>query len=218
MICRWISFLLVSFWFFNAIVQINASPLMTPADTKMVCTMFSSFFMPNNHPLPNSIKFKPNDDGNSSPREPKNNNNKQPTSGNGITNGISSSQEEGTNGSGIWGAFQRFVSPFTRAKLLKSFDLPATDDEMHYHLRLKDRVGATDSARHIITRIMRYFPDIPYDTAKQIVMRTRDEGVALIRVLHTLSDARDAVELFRRADPPIVCEIYDAKKDEIIPS
>lgn len=116
----------------------------------------------------------------------------------------------------FWGVFNRFLSPLTRAKIAKSYDMTAPDNRMRYHVRLRDQARVSDAPRHVITRITRYFPDISYDFAKQIVSRAREEGVALVRVFSSLSDAEDAVELFRRADPPIHCEIFDAKTEELV--
>eukprot|EP01033_Poteriospumella_lacustris_P010875 gene10875-7734_t len=109
-----------------------------------------------------------------------------------------------------------FLSPPTRAKIAKSYDVVAPDDRMRFHLRLRDQARVSDAPRHVITRITRYFPDISYDFAKQIVARAREEGAALVRVFSSLSDAEEAVELFRRADPPIHCEIFDAKTEELV--
>lgn len=116
----------------------------------------------------------------------------------------------------FWGVFSRFLSPPTRAKIAKSYDVVAPDDRMRFHLRLRDQARVSDAPRHVITRITRYFPDISYDFAKQIVARAREEGAALVRVFSSLSDAEEAVELFRRADPPIHCEIFDAKTEELV--
>lgn len=116
----------------------------------------------------------------------------------------------------FWGMFSRFLSPPTRAKIAKSYDMAAPDNRMRYHLRLRDQARVSDAPRHVITRITRYFPDISYDFAKQIVARAREEGVALVRVFSSLSDAEEAVELFRRADPPIHCEIFDSKTEDLV--
>lgn len=70
--------------------------------------------------------------------------------------------------------------------------------------------------RHIITRIMRYLPDISYQTAEAMVDEALLNSVALVRVLNSKKEASDLVQLFKRADPPVRIECFDAATNEVI--
>ena len=74
----------------------------------------------------------------------------------------------------------------------------------------------TSDRRHIITRIQRFFPDIVWETAEDIVDTALVNGIALIRVVNSRSEAEYLVDMLRKADPPIFVEVFDNRKNEVI--
>eukprot|EP01035_Chromulina_nebulosa_P039680 gene39680-53643_t len=97
------------------------------------------------------------------------------------------SKDEGENPgilSSIWKGIKRFVPDVTKAKIEKSYEVPQTEGGYRYHIRL---VGSNvNNRRHVITRILRYFPDIKWETAADIVDTAIFDGKALVRVLNSL--------------------------------
>lgn len=81
---------------------------------------------------------------------------------------------------GFWSGLKRFL-PFTsRATLKETYQLPLPDPGMRYHVRL---LKPDESLRrHTITRILRFFPDIQWQTAEVLVDIALKKGVSLIRV------------------------------------
>jgi hypothetical protein len=70
--------------------------------------------------------------------------------------------------------------------------------------------------RHVITRLTRYFPDLTFETASDIVDTALINDIALVRVTNSKQEAAFATEMLRKADPPIPAEIYDERTDEVL--
>ena len=114
--------------------------------------------------------------------------------------------------SSIWNDIKRFLPGISQAKIQKSYAMPVPDSSNRYHLRLQE--PAQRNKRHVITRIIRYFPDVTFQTASDMVDQAISEGAALIRVTNSLKDAEYIVDMMRKADPSITVTIYDSKIDE----
>mmetsp|Transcript_30346 Transcript_30346/g.41579 ORF Transcript_30346/g.41579 Transcript_30346/m.41579 type:complete len:187 (-) Transcript_30346:246-806(-) len=114
----------------------------------------------------------------------------------------------------VWKGISRFVPGITRAKIEKSYEIPQVEGGYRYHIRLANTNA--NNRRHVITRILRYFTDIKWETAADIVDTSIVDGKALIRVLNSLQEATYLADMLRKADPPIEVEVYDSKKDEIV--
>jgi len=94
---------------------------------------------------------------------------------------------------------------------------PQTSTGMRYELRLvRDRETSVANRRHITTRLLRYFPDLSWQTATVIVDTCLDQDKSLVRVFNDLSEASYFSDMLKKADPPIKSEIYDSKKGEIL--
>ncbi len=82
----------------------------------------------------------------------------------------------------VWQGLERFLSGGLRARFEKSYATPLTaTPRFRYHIRIV-RPEKRDK-RHIIDRIMRYFPDVSFGGASEIVETGLSEGIALLRVL-----------------------------------
>lgn len=79
----------------------------------------------------------------------------------------------------FWQRLKRFLPGVKQAKLDKTYAIPQTHAFNRYHIRLL-RPERSDK-RHCITRILRFFPDIRWDTAETIVDTAIIDGRALIR-------------------------------------
>jgi hypothetical protein len=108
---------------------------------------------------------------------------------------------------------KRFITTLFKPKTSES-QVPMPDVGYRYHVRLlRPRFS---SRRHATTRILRYLPDMKWETAEGIVANAFEDGIALIRILNSLSDAEYLAKKLRSADPPLPVEIYDSKKDKIV--
>ena len=76
---------------------------------------------------------------------------------------------------------KRYLPWTSQAKVEKSYNTPLPSSRMRFHFRLRN--PDVNFKRHIVTRIIRYFPDISWETAEDIVARAEEEGASLIRVL-----------------------------------
>lgn len=96
-------------------------------------------------------------------------------------------QDESTKGnvgdSSFLEGLKRFLPWTAKAKLEKSYAEPQIDTGMRYHFRIKK--PDINFRRHVITRILRYFPDITWETAERMVQKSIDEGAVLVRVLNS---------------------------------
>ena len=101
-----------------------------------------------------------------------------------------------------------------KARLASLFQEPSPDTGNRYHIRIKDVKSVPQ--RHVITRLLRYFPDLTWETAEDIVETCLVNDIALVRIVNSLREAEYAADMLRKADPPISAEIYDSKKEEIL--
>jgi len=125
--------------------------------------------------------------------------------------------DNNNNGNGIGGVFKsilRFIPGVSKAKVEKSYETNEVDAGNRFMIRLLQ--PKTSDRRHIITRIQRFFPDIVWETAEDIVDTALVNGIALIRVVNSRSEAEYLVDMLRKADPPIFVEVFDNRKNEVI--
>lgn len=113
-----------------------------------------------------------------------------------------------------WRKISRFLPGVQRSKLEKSFETPVPEIGDRYMVRLVN--PQIKNRRHIITRLIRFLPDLKYESAGEIVDLALDNGVSLIRVFNSLKDTEFLCDMLRKADPPIRVEVYDNKKGELI--
>lgn len=134
----------------------------------------------------------------------------------GDNNDKGDNNEKGDN-NGVGGVFKsilRFIPGVSKARVEKSYEVNEYDAGNRYMIRLLQ--PKTSDRRHIITRIQRFFPDIVWETASDIVDTALVNGISLIRVVNSRSDAEYLVDMLRKADPPILCEVFDNRKNEVI--
>lgn len=108
----------------------------------------------------------------------------------------------------------RFLPDTSKAKMEKTYNIPQYELGNRYMVRLIQ--PKMNDRRHCITRLMRYLPDLTYETAAVIVDTATSDGVSLVRVYNSLKDAEYLCDMLRKADPSINCNIYDSKKDELL--
>eukprot|EP00601_Ochromonadales_sp_CCMP2298_P008343 CAMPEP_0173209344 /NCGR_PEP_ID=MMETSP1141-20130122/23044_1 /TAXON_ID=483371 /ORGANISM="non described non described, Strain CCMP2298" /LENGTH=100 /DNA_ID=CAMNT_0014135945 /DNA_START=221 /DNA_END=523 /DNA_ORIENTATION=- len=96
----------------------------------------------------------------------------------------------------------------------ETYNVPKPDPGNRYYIRLLE--PAEKEKRHVITRLMRYLPDMSWDTAEGVVQTAIEEGISLVRVVNSQSQAKDLVDLLAKADPPVITEVWDAKTAEVI--
>jgi len=112
------------------------------------------------------------------------------------------------------GRWRRFIPRVIRSRLEKRIPEPEPDTAQRYHLRIVNTQFA--DKRHTITRIVRFLPDVKWETAEEMVDRSIDRGAALVRVFNSLAQARQVHTMLARSDPPVTSEVYDSKKDEVL--
>ena len=95
-----------------------------------------------------------------------------------------SNNSESSQGSSFLEKIKRFLPWNRRVTLQKTYEEVETSSGMRYHIRLLDPKDLKFK-RHIVTRILRYFPDITWETAESIVNQANNEGAALLRVLNS---------------------------------
>jgi hypothetical protein len=64
---------------------------------------------------------------------------------------------------------------------------------------------------------MRFFPDLTWETAQDIVETAIVNDIALVRVVNSKREAELAVDMLRKADPTIPTEVWDEKTKDILP-
>ncbi len=105
--------------------------------------------------------------------------------GNGKTTFLTFKKTENSENENIsfFEGLKRFLPWISRAKLEKSYAQPLPSTGMRYHFRLikPDEM----LRRHVITRIIRYFPDITWETAGDIVSKAMEDGVSIIRIMNS---------------------------------
>ena len=121
---------------------------------------------------------------------------------------------DGDKGVGVFKSILRFIPGVSKARVEKSYETEEYDSGNRYMIRLLQ--PKTSDRRHIITRIQRFLPDIVWETAEDIVDTALVNGKSLIRVVNSKSDAEYLVDMLRKADPPILVEVFDNRKNEVI--
>lgn len=109
----------------------------------------------------------------------------------------------------------RFLPRILRARLQKSFSTPEQDTGNRYHLRIFAPQKGPEMRRHTITRLVRFL-DLEYDTAADIVRVAYEKEKALARVMTSLDSAMEVKRQLLSADPPVPCEVYDARTNQIV--
>lgn len=124
--------------------------------------------------------------------------------------------DDGSNDGGKkgWSKLLQFLPTFRRAQFEKSYDSPQTDSSQRYMVRLLQ--AKSNQRRHVITRLLRFCPDLVFETAADIVDTALVDGISLVRVFNSERDAKYLVEMLKKADPPISAEVYDNKNGEIL--
>ena len=128
--------------------------------------------------------------------------------GNNDNNGNGDDENKG------WKSILRFIPGLSRARIEKTYESELEDTGNRYMIRLI--MKSSSERRHTITRIQRYFPDILWETAEDIVDTALVNGISLIRVVNSRTDAEYLVDMLRKADPPITVEVFDNRKNEIV--
>lgn len=111
--------------------------------------------------------------------------------------------------------WMRFLPAVVRARFEKSFAVPEPDTGNRYHIRL---LGVDPALkRHVITRLQRYVPgEMSWETCSEIVDTAIREEKSLIRVCASLRDATELSKTLRLADPPVLTEVWDSRKEEVL--
>ena len=112
---------------------------------------------------------------------------------------------------GLW----RFLPRILRARLQKTFATPEEDTGNRYHLRILAPQKGPEMRRHTITRLVRFL-DLEYESAADIVRTAYEEERALARVMTSLDSALEVKRQLLSADPPVSCEVYDARTNQIV--
>jgi hypothetical protein len=128
--------------------------------------------------------------------------------------GNNDNNDDGDNNGGIFKSILKFIPGLSRARIEKTYESEEVDSGNRYMIRLI--MKSSSDRRHTITRIQRFFPDIVWETAEDIVDTALVNGVSLIRVVNSVREAEYLVDMLRKADPPIVVEVFDNRKNEII--
>ena len=138
----------------------------------------------------------------------------QKRDGDGNNSNNKKKSNKGGNG-GFLKGLSRFVPGVVRNRLTKSIS-PETDAGNRYHVRLTS-VSPIDK-RHVTTRLVRFCPDLTYETADDIVSRCidADNKKSLVRVFNSLKQATELCDLLRKADPPITSELFDSKAGDVL--
>ena len=118
---------------------------------------------------------------------------------------------------GFFNGIKRFIPAIVRNRLEKDVT-PETNSSNRYEVRLVN-VSPLDR-RHVTTRLLRYLPDLTYETAQDIVDRCIDSDTdpkkSLIRVFNSIKRANYLSDMLKVADPSIQNEIYDSKDNIIL--
>ena len=118
------------------------------------------------------------------------------------------------NEGGFFNTLKSYIPGLKRIGREKA-DETAPDTGYRYELRLTKKKNTGDK-RHMITRIMRFLPDIQWETACDIVDTAFQNGKSIVRILNSEKEAVELQNVLLRADPPVVTEIFDNKKGELI--
>jgi hypothetical protein len=120
----------------------------------------------------------------------------------------------GDQGEGFFGRLKSYIPGLRRSQSRKT-DETAPELGYRFEIRLRGRENGSDR-RHIITRIMRFFPDIKWETACDIVDGAFQNEVSVVRILNSKKEAQQLQSILSRADPPVVVEIFDTKSGNLV--
>ena len=84
----------------------------------------------------------------------------------------------------LWEGIKKFLPNVSRAKIEKSYAEPIPDSGYRYEVRLVE--ANSKDRRHIITRIIRYLPDLNWETVEDIVDTSILDGKSLVRVFNSM--------------------------------
>ena len=114
------------------------------------------------------------------------------------------------------GIVARVMSSIPWFKSKEQLSTPQPDSSQRYHLRLRRPLKS--DRRHATTRLTRFFTDMTFETAQGIVDAAieSDNGLSLIRVFNSINDVKYFYDVLRLADPPVITEIYDTHKADVI--
>ena len=129
------------------------------------------------------------------------------------TNG-NEDEDETRKDDGFFNKLKSYIPGLKRFNRARS-DETAPDAGYRFELRLT-RKRNTGDKRHIITRIMRFLPDIQWETACDIYDTAFQNEKAVVRVLNSEREALELRSVLLRADPPVFTEIFDLKRGEVI--
>lgn len=95
----------------------------------------------------------------------------------------SNENDKNADSPSLFERIKRFLPWNRRVQIDKSYAEAMPSTGMRYHLRLLNPKDTNQ--RHIITRILRYFPDITWETAESIVAQAINDDAALLRVMNS---------------------------------
>ena len=128
--------------------------------------------------------------------------------------GDGNNREGGSEG-GFFSRLKSYIPGLRRSPATK----PEPEPELGYRFQIRlMKKNNTRDRRHIITRIMRYFPDIKWETACDIVDQAfqSEQGLSVVRVLNSRQSALELQDLLLRAAPPVRVEVFDTKSGEVV--
>ena len=119
-----------------------------------------------------------------------------------------------TDGGGFFNNLKSYI-PGLRRFSRQNAKETAPSAGYRYELRLTKNNNTGDK-RHIITRIMRFLPDIQWETACDIYDTAFQNGRAIVRVLNSEREALELQSVLLRADPPVVTVVFDTKRGKVV--
>ena len=72
---------------------------------------------------------------------------------------------------------QKHIVPQIKKQVRQGEQTPEPDSSRKYQLRLIKTPNTVTNKRHIITRLLRFFPDLKWETAEGIVEKTLEEDM-----------------------------------------
>ena len=117
------------------------------------------------------------------------------------------------SGEGFFKKLKSYIPGLRRSTTMKPE--PETELGYRFQIRLTKR-GNTRDKRHIITRIMRFLPDIQWETACEIVDNAWQNDISVVRVLNSKKEAKELQAVLGRADPPVYVEVFDTKVGDLV--
>lgn len=121
--------------------------------------------------------------------------------------------EGGNSDEGFFSKLKSYIPGLRRS----TATMPEPETELGYRFQIRlTKKGNTRDKRHIITRIMRFLPDIQWETACEIVDNAWQNDASVVRYLNSKKEAQELQAVLGRADPPVCVEVFDIKKGEIV--